>query len=86
MSPYHRGLTGAGVLALAVVAVLVVLLIQVSPTTERGESDRLIGPACTELQRLERHGVGLGATSTRTRTACRRRRAVAAECGLRWLS
>jgi hypothetical protein len=37
MSPYHRGPTGAGVLALAVVVVLVVLLLQVLPTTDSGD-------------------------------------------------
>ena len=30
------------------------------------------GPACTELRRLERHGVSSGATLARTRAACRR--------------
>jgi hypothetical protein len=72
MSPYHHGPTGAGVLALAVVAVLVALLIQVSPSTESGESARQLGPACSELQRLERRGVDSGATWRRTTGACRK--------------
>jgi hypothetical protein len=37
MSPHHRGPTGAGVLRLAVVAVLVALLIQLAPATEGGQ-------------------------------------------------
>jgi hypothetical protein len=36
MSPYHRGPTGAGVLVLAAVVVLVVLLLQVLPATDSG--------------------------------------------------
>ena len=36
MSPYHRGPTGADVLRLAVVVVLVVLLLQAFPATDRG--------------------------------------------------
>jgi hypothetical protein len=36
MSPHHRGPTGAGVLRLAVVVVLVVLLLQAIPTTDSG--------------------------------------------------
>jgi hypothetical protein len=36
MSPHHRGPTGAGVLALAVGVVLVVLLLQALPTTDSG--------------------------------------------------
>lgn len=35
-SPYHRGPTGAGVLALALVVVLVVLVLSAIPTTEGG--------------------------------------------------
>ena len=38
MSPHHHGPTGAGVLALAVVAVLVALLLQLGPTTEGGRA------------------------------------------------
>jgi hypothetical protein len=38
MSPHHRGPTGAGVLALAVVAVLVALLLQLAPATEGGQA------------------------------------------------
>jgi hypothetical protein len=36
MSPYHHGPTGAGVLSLAVVVVLVVVLLQAFPTTDSG--------------------------------------------------
>lgn len=36
MSPHHRGPTGAGVLRLALVVVLVVLLLQVMPATDSG--------------------------------------------------
>ena len=36
MSPHHRGPTGAGVLALAVVAVLVAVLLQLGATTGSG--------------------------------------------------
>ena len=36
MSPYHRGPTGAGVLRLALVVVLVVLALQAVATTGRG--------------------------------------------------
>jgi hypothetical protein len=37
MSPYHRGPTAGGVLALAVIAVLVALLLQLAPATEGGQ-------------------------------------------------
>ena len=36
MSPTHRGPTGAGVLRLALVVVLVVLALGLAPTTDRG--------------------------------------------------
>jgi hypothetical protein len=38
MSPHHDGPTAGGVLFLAVVAVLVALLIQLAPATERGQT------------------------------------------------
>jgi hypothetical protein len=38
MSPDHRGPTGAGVLRLALVAVLVVLLLQFAGATDRGQA------------------------------------------------
>ena len=44
MSPYHRGPTGAGVLALAVVVVLVVLLFQLASTTNGGQATRPTTP------------------------------------------
>jgi hypothetical protein len=49
-SPYHRGPTGAGVLLLALVVVLVVLLASAWPTTEggpvAGDTDR--GSLCDQ--------------------------------------
>ena len=36
MSPHHRGPTGAGVLRLAVIAVLVALALQLVPATDSG--------------------------------------------------
>jgi hypothetical protein len=38
MSPHHHGPTGAGVLFLAVVAVVLALLLQLAPTTDRGQA------------------------------------------------
>jgi hypothetical protein len=74
MSPHHRGPTGAGVLAVAVVAVLVALLLlprlaTVSDASSRGS--RVLSPACAELQRLEGHGVHSGASWRRADRACR---------------
>jgi hypothetical protein len=40
MSPHHRGPTGAGVLALAVIVVLVVLVLSAIPTAESGAQPR----------------------------------------------
>jgi hypothetical protein len=37
MSPHHRGPTGAGVLALAVIVVLVVLMFSAIPTAQGGD-------------------------------------------------
>lgn len=37
MSPHHRGPTGAGVLALAVIVVLVVFMLQLVPATSGGQ-------------------------------------------------
>ena len=50
MSPYHRGPTAGGVLALAVIAVLAALLIQLAPTTgsSQGTSDRGEGVSLCE--------------------------------------
>jgi hypothetical protein len=45
-SPYHRGPTGAGVLALALVVVLVVLALQAVPTTDSGERSQ--GSLCDQ--------------------------------------
>jgi hypothetical protein len=67
MSPYHRGPTAAGVLALAVVAVLVALLLQLGPTTDIRETGaRWQSPACAEQARLERHGVTSGPSYRRS--------------------
>jgi hypothetical protein len=52
MSPTHRGPTGAGVLRLALVVVLVVLALGLAPTTDRGQAgavDR--GSLCDEHPR-----------------------------------
>ena len=50
MSPHHRGPTGAGVLALAVVVVLVVLILQAIPTTDSGDRPTrpTTPPACAQ--------------------------------------
>ena len=50
MSPHHHGPTGAGVLRLAIVAVLVALLLQLAPTAESGQtvSDRGQGVSLCE--------------------------------------
>jgi hypothetical protein len=50
MSPHHRGPTGAGVLRLAVLVVLVVLLLQAWPATDSGsQATRPIRPpACAQ--------------------------------------
>ena len=74
MSPYHRGPTGAGVLALAVVAVLVAFLLQLGAVTgsgPAGSGQRVQSPACAELARLERRGVHAGASWRRVDRACR---------------
>jgi hypothetical protein len=74
MSPYHRGPTGAGVLALAVVAVLVAFLLQLgaaSGSGQAGSGQRVQSPACAELARLERRGVHAGPSYTRAARACR---------------
>jgi hypothetical protein len=73
MSPHHRGPTGAGVLALAVVAVLVALLLQLGAVTSSGRAgsgQRLQSPACAELTRLREHGVHAGASWQRAARAC----------------
>jgi hypothetical protein len=38
MSPHHRGPTGAGVLRLALLVVVIVLVLQVVAVTQRGQS------------------------------------------------
>jgi hypothetical protein len=45
-SPYHRGPTGAGVLALALVVVLVVLALQALATTDSGRDGQ--GSLCDQ--------------------------------------
>jgi hypothetical protein len=72
MSPHHHGPTGAGVLALAVAAVLVVLLLLPWLATDSGEGagPRWQSPACGELQRLRRHGVWSGPSYRRATRAC----------------
>jgi hypothetical protein len=73
MSPYHHGPTGAGVLALAVVAVLLGLVLSATAATEAREQDRprWQSPACTEQQRLQRHGVDSGPSYRAVARACR---------------
>ena len=74
MSPHHRGPTGAGVLALAVVAVLVAFLLQLgaaSGSGQAGSGQRVQSPACAELERLERRGVRAGVSWRRVERACR---------------
>ena len=48
MSPHHRGPTGAGVLRLAVLAVLVALVLQLVPATDSGQPVKrsTTPPAC----------------------------------------
>jgi hypothetical protein len=50
MSPHHRGPTAAGVLALAVVAVLVALLLQLGAATDGGQGapPSTSPPACAQ--------------------------------------
>jgi hypothetical protein len=72
MSPYHRGPTGAGVLALAVVAVLLGLMLSTTAASQPSEQDGpRKSPACAELQRLQRHGVRSGPSYRAVARACR---------------
>jgi hypothetical protein len=72
MSPYHHGPTGAGVLALAVVAVLLGLILSAGTTTDSGQDTRRWqSPACAEQARLERHGATNGSSYRRVARACR---------------
>jgi hypothetical protein len=71
MSPYHRGPTGGGVLALAVVAVLLGLVLSATAATQPEQDGRRQSPACAELQRLHRHGVDSGPSYRAVARACR---------------
>ena len=73
MSPYHRGPTGSGVLALAVAAVLLSLVLNATAATQSREQGgpRWQSPACVELQRLQRHGVDSGPSYRAVARACR---------------
>jgi hypothetical protein len=73
MSPYHRGPTGGGVLALAIVAVLLGLVLSAAAASQSGAQDgpRWQQPACAELQRLQRHGVSSGPSYRAAARACR---------------
>jgi hypothetical protein len=51
MSPHRRGPTGASVLALAVVVVLVVLLLQVGVATENGRIGERVGQSPVSVER-----------------------------------
>jgi hypothetical protein len=72
MSPYHRGPTGAGVLALALVAVLLGLVLSATAASQSSEQEgpRWQQPACAELQRLQRHGVDSGPSHRAAARAC----------------
>jgi hypothetical protein len=71
MSPYHRGPTGAGVLA--VMAVLLGLVLSTTAARQPSEQDgpRWQSPACAELQRLQRHGISSGPSYRAVVRACR---------------
>jgi hypothetical protein len=72
MSPYHRGPTGASVLALAVVAVLLGLVLNAAASRpSEQDGPRWQQPACVELQRLQRHGVRSGPSYRAVARACR---------------
>jgi hypothetical protein len=73
MSPYHRGPTGAGVLALAIVVVLVGLLFGPQLTTDSGQSagPRWQQPSCAERDRLLSYGTTSGPSYRRVAAACR---------------
>jgi hypothetical protein len=73
MSPYQRGPTGVGILALAVVTVLLGLVLSTTAASQSGERDgpRWQQPACAELQRLHRHGVDTGPSYRAVARACR---------------
>ena len=59
-------------LAAAVVLLLALLRGPTATSAQEPATNSRLGPACTELRRLERHGVSSGATLARTRAACRR--------------
>ena len=70
ISPYHRGPTGAGLLALAVVAVLLGLILSAGAVADGGQAgSRWQSPACAEQARLERHGTTSGPSYRRVARA-----------------
>jgi hypothetical protein len=72
MSPSHRGPTGAGVLALAIVVVLVGLLFGPQLTTDSGQSaGPRWQPSYAERDRLLSHGTTSGPSYRRVAAACR---------------
>ena len=73
MSPYHRGPTGSGVLALAVVAILLGLVLSAMAASQSSERDgpRWQSPACAELQRLQRNGADRGPSYRAVARTCR---------------
>ena len=73
MSPYHRGPTGASILALALVAVVLGLVLSATASTRETEQDRSRwqSPACAEQARLERHSATGGPSYRRAARACR---------------
>jgi hypothetical protein len=71
MSPHHHGPTGAGVLALAIVAVLLGLILSATAATDSNEvGPQWQSPACAEHARLQRHGTTSGPSYRRVARAC----------------
>jgi hypothetical protein len=71
MSPYDHGPTGAGVLALAIMAVLLGLILNATAATDSGRvGSRWESPACAEQVRLERRGTTRGLSYRRVARAC----------------
>ena len=64
---------GAGVLAMALVAVLLGLVLSATAASQSREQEgpRWQTPACAELQRLQRHGVSSGPSYQAVARACR---------------
>jgi hypothetical protein len=65
---------GTILMTLAAGAALLLALLSgpAATSAEEPATGPRLSPACTELRRLERHGVSSGATLAKTRAACRR--------------